>query len=584
MAERVGSGDRRTVLYQRSRASTNGDSGTPGPRNAALHVEAEPAMNDIGDPTSYDLVPYDSHPYAGSHPDNLATIARLFGLNPPAVERCRVLELGCASGGNLIPMAVALAEASFVGIDLSGRQIDEGRQLLERIGLENVELRHGSIVEIGPDDGVFDYIVCHGVYSWVDRDVQDAILRICSENLAPTGVAYVSYNTFPGWFMRGMVRRMMGFHASQFSEPQDQVQQARALLDFLIEAGPAGDPTYHALLVRELEILRGRQDSYLFHEHLEENNAPLFFYEFVERAEAVDLRYLGEASFGEMVAGNVSAVAERTLRELGAGLIHSEQYLDFLRNRTFRRTLLCHAKPEPNRQLDTDRLRGFHVGANLAPATSHPNLTTPGNVTFRGPGEVSITIEHPLLKSALARLREVYPRSVPFDELPDLAAPDFVSAESGPLRIRSADSHDRDRADLGTMVFELYSKGLLELRVTPVRFRVDPGPRPVASPLARVQAESGRWVTNLRHEMITLSELECVLLPLLDGTRDHAALRDVLVERIVAGSLVVERRGQRIADEAGARPVATEIVEDALARIGRHALLLAEDAPDGAAT
>ena len=77
---------------------------------------------------------------------------------------------------------------------------------------------------------------------------------------------------------------MMCYHARQFQDPQTQVQQARALLDFLIDAGPVGDDQYHALLRRELEIVRGRQDSYLFHEHLEEDNDPLFFQEFIERA------------------------------------------------------------------------------------------------------------------------------------------------------------------------------------------------------------------------------------------------------------------------------------------------------------
>lgn len=74
-------------------------------------------------PTSYDEVPYESYPFAQTHPDRLATVATLLGLRPAPVEQCRVLELGCAGGGNLIPMALTLPESTFVGIDLSARQI-----------------------------------------------------------------------------------------------------------------------------------------------------------------------------------------------------------------------------------------------------------------------------------------------------------------------------------------------------------------------------------------------------------------------------------------------------------------------------
>ena len=69
--------------------------------------------------TSYDEVPYESFPFPQTHPDHLATLGRLFAIQPPPLERCRVLELGCASGGNLIPMAVAMPQAEFFGVDLS---------------------------------------------------------------------------------------------------------------------------------------------------------------------------------------------------------------------------------------------------------------------------------------------------------------------------------------------------------------------------------------------------------------------------------------------------------------------------------
>ncbi|HEV3386835.1 MAG TPA: class I SAM-dependent methyltransferase, partial [Gemmata sp.] len=182
---------------------------------------------------SYDEVPYECHPYPQTHPSRLATIATLFGLSPPPVDNCRVLELGCAGGGNLIPMAEALPESSFVGVDLSLRQIGDGETIVRNLGLMNISLRHASIADVDESYGMFDYVICHGVFSWVPQSTQRKILDISAKCLTPNGVAYVSYNTYPGWHMRGMIRDMMRYHALRFETPDHRVKQARALLDFL---------------------------------------------------------------------------------------------------------------------------------------------------------------------------------------------------------------------------------------------------------------------------------------------------------------------------------------------------------------
>jgi cyclopropane fatty-acyl-phospholipid synthase-like methyltransferase len=137
--------------------------------------------------TPYDLVPYDNFPSAQTHPDRMATVAILWGLEPPAVDRCRILEIGCAAGGNLIPMAVGLPQSSFFGIDLSARQIADGQRVVTELGLKNIELKQIDILDVSPEWGEFDYIICHGIYSWVPATVQDKILDICQQNLSPNG-------------------------------------------------------------------------------------------------------------------------------------------------------------------------------------------------------------------------------------------------------------------------------------------------------------------------------------------------------------------------------------------------------------
>jgi SAM-dependent methyltransferase len=152
-------------------------------------------------------------------------VAILAGLSPAPVERCRVLELGCARGGNLIPMGVGLPGGSFIGFDLSAGQVAAARAVIDALGLENVAIHHKNILEVGEEIGTFDYIICHGTYSWVPAEVQEKILEISARNLAPDGVACISYNTYPGWRLRGLTRDMMCYHAGRYDRPGDRARR-----------------------------------------------------------------------------------------------------------------------------------------------------------------------------------------------------------------------------------------------------------------------------------------------------------------------------------------------------------------------
>src|SRR3954466_10350885 len=176
-------------------------------------------------PTRYDAIPYPTSPFRQTRPERLAAIAKQFGLTPPPAQNCRVLELGCSMGGNLIVMAQDHPESRFVGIDASSRQIADGWKTIDALGLKNIQLRQLDILDIGDDLGEFDYIISHGVYSWVPPRVQNKMLEVCQRHLAPNGVAYISYNTLPGWHIRGVVRDMMFYRGMQFSDPKTALAQ-----------------------------------------------------------------------------------------------------------------------------------------------------------------------------------------------------------------------------------------------------------------------------------------------------------------------------------------------------------------------
>jgi cyclopropane fatty-acyl-phospholipid synthase-like methyltransferase len=139
---------------------------------------------------AYDAVRYSNYPYAQTHPDRLATVAILHGLEPPDPFTARVLELGCGAGGNLMAMAAATPGISAVGVDLAATAIAEGIAAITEIGLTNVELRQGDVRDLaGGALGEFDYIVAHGLYGWIPEEARDALLATIDASLAPDGIS-----------------------------------------------------------------------------------------------------------------------------------------------------------------------------------------------------------------------------------------------------------------------------------------------------------------------------------------------------------------------------------------------------------
>ncbi len=268
---------------------------------------------------SYEALPYPNFSFVQSHPDRLATLGWMFGHVSAPVERCRVLELGCAAGGNLIPLAATLPHAEFVGIDFSATAIASGTADIATLQLTNIRLQQQDIRNVDESFGTFDYIIAHGVYSWVPKDVQDRVLEICAQRLAPNGIAYVSYNTLPGWHARGAVRDAMRYQAQRFADPLIKVQQARALLDFLAESLQASPSTYGAMLLDEALRVRQQPDGYIYHEHLEAVNDPVYFHQFIAHASRHGLRYLAEAEFRNMLTGDLSPQAGADARQDRAG-------------------------------------------------------------------------------------------------------------------------------------------------------------------------------------------------------------------------------------------------------------------------
>lgn len=515
--------------------------------------------------TRYDAIPYPSHPFPQSRPERLAAVAWLFGLEAPQVERCRVLELGCSMGGNLILMAQNYPEARFVGIDASARQIGDGWKTVDALGLKNVELKHMDILDIGGDLGEFDYIVSHGVYSWVPPAVQHRMLEVCKRHLAPNGVAYVSYNTYPGWHIRGIVRDMMLYRGMQFSDPATQLAQAKSLVEFVAKSS-SGDDAYGKLLQSELGVLARSDDYYLHHDHLEENNHPLYFHEFARRLGVNGLQYLGEADFSTMVSSNFAPEVAKMLQDLGANdILQMEQHMDFVRCRYFRQTLVCHSAARLNRQLGPGLVKNLLLASNALPESDAASPEAPDQQTFRIPGGRGITCRSPVTKQALRTLHQRWPAFISFPEL-------FAAS-------RSAGAADEEF--LANEMLACMAAGVVEWRVSPEPFTTAVTRKPATIPSARLQAARGRSVTNLRGETVTLDEIHCTVLRHLEGKHDLTQLTGEVLAFLLKGGHQLRREHDNtiVTDEAEMRSLLANVMEKVLHNLGAKALLLREQQP-----
>lgn len=520
--------------------------------------------------TQYDEVPYASHPFPQTAPEHLAAIAHLFGLDAPAVATARVLELGCSSGGNLIPLAVRHPRARALGLDLSGVQIRQGLERVAALGLANLELREADLGAIDSAAlGEFDYIVCHGVYSWVPAHVQDAILRICRQNLAPTGIAYLSYNTYPGWKAKEIVRDAMMLRGNPRSHPSERLSFARGMVEFLQQVARK-DSVLAKALEENAPMLRTSQDYYLLHEYLEAFNAPCYFQQLLERAGAHGLAYLAEAEpAGMFVANYAREVAEPLLKECGHSQVLLEQYLDFVVNRSFRETLLVHAGQAPaiRYRLDRDRLRSLHFAANL-PCRDGSTRLDHGDQDYGLAGQPGVSTSQPVVKRALDLLTLAWPGTMAAGDLATRALIDGDGADEAASRARVED-----------LLEHLVTHGLARYRLEPVHSR-DPGERPCISLPIRQTAELARGdgdasTFNAWHESVALTAVDRWLLPALDGSLDRAALIEALLGHVAQGRVTFMRDGQPVtlADQQAVH--AAEHVDALLARL-RHLKLACE--------
>ncbi len=472
---------------------------------------------------SYDAVPYPNMTHHATNPLRTAALAQMMGMEPAPPDRCRVLDIGCATGANILAMAALNPQSSYVGVDLSQLQIGQGKAIAAELGITNTSLHAIDLTQIDESLGSFDYIIAHGLYSWVPVPVRDALMRVCRERLAPNGVAYISYNCFPGWHTFQAYREMFLYRTAHLTDPWARIEAVKQFLSFLQAAWPV-DKNYHgtflhgivAQLERDADLLGDQRDSYIFHEYLEEVNDPLYVHEFLAHADAHGLQYLCDADIHlDFPNGFEPGVAD-TIGNMSSNLEDYQQYMDVVRMRAFRRTLLCHKEQTINRALRVERLRGIYMGTGLRAPSDAPPSYSEDRVTFDAGDGITFTTNHPLTKAALSISRARYPQTFTVEEFVREAA--SLLKESNP---QQSPVTAQDAAELGANLLRMVTSysAMLEIWALPAPWAIEPGERPRLSTWAQYELRSSPFVTNLRHERLRLDPMEVAIARLLDGTR-----------------------------------------------------------------
>ena len=459
----------------------------------------------------YDAVAYPGHAYPDTHPDRIAVMGLLHGLEPATVEHCRVLEIGSGDGANLIPMAYAIPGGEFVGFDLAELPVARGQRRIRELGLVNIRLFQADLMDVR-GLGQFDYVIANGLYAWVPESARDRLLAICREHLAPNGLAFVSYNTLPGGHVRNMVREMMFAQGAGIEDPGQKVAEALGFLRLMVEARAEGDP-FRAVLEHELKRMEQRDLRVVFHDELASAGRPVSFTEFADHARKNGLQYVSESV---LPPPNDPCFQRRIVdkaEELAAGdRVVEEQIYDFARMRMYRETLLCHADRAVSGEMCVEAFTRMRLASQATASDGEGDVLR----VFTLPGGIRMESRHRNTVLLMETLIEAWPRSVPFAELMETLGASGVEAGG----------------EFFKLLLQLVVARMVELHVWQAPVGGGMGERPRASAIARQEAVAQDHATTLLHAALLLNDplvREFVLL--LDGTRDRAELLAALREK-----------------------------------------------------
>ncbi len=487
--------------------------------------------------TPYDEVVYPTFVHDYLHPDRIASIAWLRGLDIAPATDCRYVELGCGDGATLLALAIAHPNSRFVGVDLAPTVVERGRREIEAVGVSNLELLVGDLadptladrIEALPlvDGRPFDHVVSHGVYSWVPDSARQGLLTTAARLLAPHGSLYLSYNAYPGGFLRELTRGILTFHVKDRDvrlAPDAEMSEAIGIMRLLADARE-GD-LWGRVISAELSMLDNRSPASLRHDELGEINDQFWLHEMADAMASHGFTLLGEADdLGDLRVQWSEQVADM-LEPFWDQPVVREQYIDLLFGRRFRRTLWSRTDAAPTWPWRLGRFDGMLVGSS-AHFDDLPDdgldlaAGVPATLIGGRADATTLTIDGTLAKAALAAMISARPEHLPFTKVVTEARR-LAAATGNPTGRTVVD----DAAALEHLLISLHPTQVISLRNTQPTYPLWPSERPVVSPLIRRQLETHcTAVATLSARVLEIDDDQTAeFLLACDGTRTVAEL------------------------------------------------------------
>jgi len=513
----------------------------------------------------YDEVFFESRPSPERHVTRLSTLAHLCGLKAPPASHARVLEIGCSTGANLIPMACAFSESTFVGFDISSLQIEVAKGDLEALQLKNIRFLVGDVRQDNLLNEKFDYIICHGVLSWVDPGIQGALLDFVSNHLSSEGVCYLSFNSLPGYKTREVLWNAIAPIRDMGCPPEEKISKAKELLRGMAAALVDAHRPYGMQLKEEIDRNLQRSDGFFVHELLNPFCSAVTLSDLKSQLSKHQLHYLCD-SLPLRSPGAWSSFPELE-QKIGTVLKEfkdQEQIADYLFPHSFRGALVSLKAGKPLLRDNLGLLEELKLCSPLTPLEEQPDIFSNKTVTFCSPTEQTFDENDILVKSALLVLRGTWPKPISFSEL--LSSALDLAGLKKPA--------DGQLALLKITLVHYFQGNHLELFREGYPNQIHPSDQPEVLPFARLQILRQDWVTTLRHESLPVDQFDRHLIPLLSGNNSRASVAEQMLEHFKSGKLQAKSDGDEIKDAQELLSAVTDEIQQRLRRYVEHALLI----------
>lgn len=495
----------------------------------------------------YDKITYSSSVYEASLPENSYMAGLLYGVDGVLPNKARVLEIGCGVGANSISFALNHPDAKVTGVDLSSKQIELANELKNRLGVKNAKFIKKDILEIDDKFGEFDYIIAHGVYSWVDDDVKEKIFKIFKECLSKNGIAYLSYNTYPGWKGKEILRDIMLYRSSGALH-DDMIELGFDTLRYL--KNNAFDNLVRKVIDDNYYNIVGKSSSYILHEYFDPINNPNYFYEVANLAKDNELNFLCEAEWQSSIFPPVDENLKNALKaECRGDRVRFEQFIDFIVNRTFRMTLFTKAKPKDDVNIEFSKLDELFVSGNFIYDSInrvYKNIQT-NSIMPKGMGKL------------FDKLSEIYPSN--------LSVGEFMS------ELKESKSDEEIRTFYTNLAYLLCSEEI-NFSIYKKEFLKDMPKKPKLNKnnikiVEFIKERNGvvSFFGPLYQNVTLNSDCDYDLLPLMDGTRDMDKLTDELINLQKSGKFNFIIEDRVVEDEDKIKSMAKEYVKNIVIRL-----------------